>query len=117
MGQRYESVDRRDNNNRRDDRRNNGGDRHYYRDGRWYKHDSRGNEVVVSVLTVGALIDSLPPVHTTVVIQGAPYYHDDHYYYRQAPSGGYIMVSPPVIVQPQSTSNYDKRGDRGDKRR
>jgi hypothetical protein len=91
----------------------NHGDRHYYRDGRWYRHDSRGNEISVDVLVTGALIESLPPQHTTVVIQGASYYHDDRYYYRQAPNGGYTVVSPPVIVNPQSKSNNDKRGEKG----
>jgi hypothetical protein len=104
-------------NNRRDsqgdNRRDSREDRHYYRNGRWYKHDSRGNEIAVAILTIGALIESLPPRHTTVVVQGAPYYHDDSYYYRQHPNGGYVVVSPPVIVQPQSQSNYDNRGERG----
>ncbi len=93
----------------------NRGDRHYYRDGRWYKHDSRGNEIAVAVLAIGALIESLPPQHTTVVVQGAPYYHDDNHYYRQAPHGGYVVVPAPVIVQPQSQSNNDERGEKGGK--
>jgi hypothetical protein len=96
-------------------RGDNRGYRHYYRDGRWYKHDSRGNEIAVAVLAIGALIDSLPPRHTTVVVEGAPYYHDDRYYYRQAPNGGYVVVPAPVIVQPQSQSNYDERGEKGGK--
>jgi hypothetical protein len=91
------------------------GDRHYYRDGRWYKHDSRGNEIVVTVLSTGAFIDSLPPRHTTVVVEGASYYHDDSYYYRQAPSGGYVVVSAPVTVQPRPQGDHDKRGEKGGK--
>ena len=75
------------------------GDRHYYRDGRWYKHDAQGNEIAVDALAVGAFIEVLPPQHTTVVIQGAPYYHDDRYYYRQTLKGGYTVVSPPVADQ------------------
>ena len=90
-------------------------ERHYYRDGRWYKHDARGNEIVVSVLAPGVFIEALPPQHTTVVIQGSSYYHDDNYYYRQEPRGGYIVVAPPVIVQPRSQSNDNGRGERGDK--
>jgi hypothetical protein len=91
------------------------GDRHYYRDGRWYKHDSRGNEVAVADLVIGAIAESLPPQHTTVVIQGNSYYHDGNHYYKQAPSGGYMVVAPPVIAQPQSQSNDNGHGERGDK--
>jgi hypothetical protein len=88
-------------------------DRHYYRDGRWYRHDARGNEIVVDVLANGAFIESLPPQHTIVVIQGTSYYHDDRYYYRQAPNGGYAVVAPPVIVQSQPQNNHGKREERG----
>ena len=98
--------------NRGDNRRDSREERHYYRNGRWYKHDSRGNEIAVTVLAIGAFIDALPPGHTTVVIQGAPYYHDDKHYYRQHPNGGYVVVAPPVIVQPRSHSNDDTRGER-----
>jgi len=98
--------------NRGDNRRDNGEERHYYRDGRWYKHDSRGNEISVSELVIGALVDSLPPRHTTVVVQNTQYYHDDRYYYREAPNGGYVVVTQPVIVQPRSQGNYNHQGGR-----
>ena len=98
-----------------DNRGYNRGDRHYYRDGRWYKHDSMGHDIVVVALAIGALIDALPPRHTTVVVEGNPYYHDDRYYYRQYPNGGYVVVPAPVIVQPQSQSNRDERGEKGGK--
>lgn len=94
-------------------RRDSREERHYYRKGSWYKHDSRGREVVVTALFIGALVQSLPPRHTTVVIQGAPYYHDDRYYYRQHSNGGYVVVSPPEIVQTPPQHNYDNRGERG----
>ena len=96
-------------------RGDNRADRHYYRDGRWYKHDSSGNEIAVDILAIGALIESLPPIHTTVVVGGAPYYHDDRYYYRQVPNGGYAVVQAPVIVQPKPQGNYDGRGEKGGK--
>ena len=85
---------------RSDNRGYNRGDRHYYRDGRWYRRGWFGFEFVVSVLAIGALIDALPPRHTTVVVQSTPYYYGDNHYYRQAPNGGYVVVSPPVLVQP-----------------
>ena len=85
-----------------DNRGHNRGDRHYYRDGRWYRTGWFGFGIVVSALAIGALIDALPPRHTTVVVEGTPYYYDDRYYYRQAPQGGYVVVPAPVIVQPQS---------------
>jgi len=50
-------------------------------------------------LTIGALIDVLPPRHTTVIVDGTPYYYGDDHYYRQAPYGGYVVVAPPVLVQ------------------
>jgi hypothetical protein len=91
-------------------------DRHYYRDGSWYRRGPSGYDIVVSTLVIGALIDYLPPRHTTVVIEGAPYYRDDRYYYKRRPQGGYVVVPEPVKVHPQSQSNYDKRGERGDDR-
>jgi hypothetical protein len=81
-------------------RRDNREDRHYYRNGRWYKHDSRGKEIIVYTLSIGALVDALPPRHTTVVVEGTPYYRDDNYYYRQEPNGGYVVVPRPVLVSP-----------------
>ena len=99
--------------NRVDNRGYNRGYRHYYRDGRWYRPGWFGFGIVVSALAIGALIDSLPPRHTIVVVEGTSYYHDDSYYYRQAPNGGYMVVSQPVIVQSQPKSNHDDRGERG----
>jgi hypothetical protein len=87
---------------RGDNRGHNRGDRHYYRDDRWYRHGWLGFGFAVSALTIGALIDFLPPRYTTVVVEGIPYYHDDRYYYRQLPEGGYVVVPEPVIVQSQS---------------
>lgn len=91
------------------------GDRHYYRDGRWYRHDARGHEITVADLVIGALVVSLPPQHTTVVVQDTPYYHDGNHYYRQAPSGGYVVVAQPVIVQSRSQSNDNGRGEKSGK--
>lgn len=77
----------------------NDGVRHYYRDGRWYKNDSTGNEIVVNAIAVGTCVESLPLEHTTVVIQSAPYviqstpyYYDKQYYYAQLPKGNYVVV-------------------------
>ena len=72
---------------------------HYYRGGRWYRHGWLGFDIAVAALTVGALVDSLPPRYTTVVIGGVPYYYYDNYYYRPCPSG-YVVVPPPVMTQP-----------------
>ena len=95
-------IDRRDNrgdnrgDNRRDDQRDNRKEeRHYYRDGRWYKHDSRGQEVSVADIVIGAIAESLPPQHTTVVIRETPYYYDNSHYYKQLPDGGFVVVAPP----------------------
>ena len=77
-----------------------GGERHYYRDGSWYRHGWFGFDIAVSALAIGAIIDSLPPRYTTVVVAGIPYYYYDHYYYRPYPYGGYVVVQPPAIAQP-----------------
>ena len=81
--------------NRRGDRRDSRVERHYYRDGRWYKHDSRGNEISVADIVIGAIAVSLPPQHTTVVVQGAPYYYDNSHYYQQSRDGSFVVVRPP----------------------
>ena len=73
--------------------------RHYYRDGRWYRHGWLGLDIAVTALTIGALIDSLPPRYNTVVVGGVPYYYYDNAYYRPYP-GGYVVVPAPVMVQP-----------------
>ena len=83
------------NNYREDNRGGNRGDRHYYRDGRWYRHDSTGREIAVTALAIGALVESLPPQHTTVVVQGAPYYYDNSHYYQQSRDGSFVVVRPP----------------------
>jgi len=77
-----------------------GGGRHYYRDGRWYRHGWLGFDVAVSALAIGALIDSLPPRYTTVVYGGVPYYYYDNVYCRPYPYGGYVVVPAPVMTQP-----------------
>ncbi len=72
---------------------------HYYRGGRWYRHGWFGFDLAVAALTVGAIVESLPPRYTTVVVGGVPYYYYDDYYYRPYP-GGYVVVPPPVVTQP-----------------
>ncbi len=85
----------RDRDHREDHRRDHWEERHYYRDGKWYKHDERGHEVFVSNLVVGAYAESLPPQHTTVIVEKTPYYYDRVYYYRERPGGGYVVVDEP----------------------
>ena len=83
------------NDNKNDNRRDNRGERHYYRDGKWYKHDSLGHEIAVAALAIGALVEGLPPQHTTVVVQNTPYYYDNTRYYQQMPDGTLVVVPPP----------------------
>ena len=94
MGDRRD-INRGNRDNRGDNRGDNGGDRHYYRDGRWYKHDSRGGEIAVDNIYVGARVESLPPQHTTIVIQGTPYHYDNSHYYKELPDRSFIVVQPP----------------------
>lgn len=79
-----------------------GGERyggHYYRDGRWYRHGWFGFDIAVTALTIGALVEALPPRYNTVVVGGVPYYYYDSVYYRPCPSG-YVVVPAPVVTQP-----------------
>jgi hypothetical protein len=110
---------------RGDNRGDSGEDRHYYRDGRWYKRGPSGYDIEVSVMVTGAVIESLPPRRTRVVVEGAPYYRDDRYYYQRRPQGGYVIVPEPVKVQRESQGNKykkdkkekrDKRGEKGEDR-
>ena len=82
--------------------------RYYYRGGSWYRHGWLGGDIAFSALTIGALIESLPPRCTTVVYEGMPYYYYDGYYYRPYPEGGYIVVQPPVaapvVAAPEAVS-------------
>lgn len=106
--------DRRDNNrsdnrgdNRRDNRGNNPGmnrggghaenrgGRYHYRDGRWYGRGWFGWEFLVSALAIGAMVESLPPNHTVIVVGDTPYYYDNTTYYRQLPDGSYVVVRSP----------------------
>lgn len=72
---------------------------HYYRGGRWYRHGWLGFDIAVTALTIGALVDYLPPRYNTVVVGGVPYYYCDNIYYRPYP-GGYVVVPAPVMTQP-----------------
>jgi hypothetical protein len=105
--------------NRGYSREYNGEERHYYRNGRWYRRDPSGVDIIISALFTGALIESLPPRHTTVVVEGDKYYHDDRYYYKQRPQGGYVVVPEPVRGKSESRGQQEKgdnhnQGNRGD---
>ena len=93
MGDNRAINDRRD--NRRDNRGNYNGERHYYRDGSWYKRDQQGHEISVADIVIGAIAESLPPQHQTIVIQNTPYYYDNSHYYQRRPDNTYIVVEPP----------------------
>ena len=92
-GNDYGRRDRRD--NRGDNRNYRGEERHYYRDGRWYKRDQQGHEISVADIVLGAIAESLPPLHQTIVIQNTPYYYDNSHYYQRRPDKTYIVVEPP----------------------
>ncbi len=50
---------------------------------------------VASALVAGAIVESLPERHRTVIIDGDEYYYDNDVYYRSY-RGGYVVVDPPV---------------------
>ena len=84
----------------RDSRSYDRGDRYHYRDGRWYSRGWFGWEFAVAALTVGAIVESLPPQHSTIIVENTPYYYDNTVYYRQLPDGAYVVVQPPALVSP-----------------
>ncbi len=67
------------------------GNRYHYRDGHWYGQ----GEVVVSSIGVGSVVESLPPEHTTIVVEKTPYYYDNTRYYSESPDGTYVVVTAP----------------------
>ena len=77
------------------DHRGDNGKRYHYRDGRWYSRGWFGWEFAVAALAVGAMIESLPPNHSTLVENNTTYYYDNARYYRQTPDGYYIVVQAP----------------------
>lgn len=96
-GNNYGGPNRGDNRgyNRGDNRNYSGGDRHYYRDGRWYRRDQSGHETTVADIVLGAIAESIPPQHQTIVIQNTPYYYDNSHYYQRRPDNTYVVVEPP----------------------
>ncbi|MBF0479147.1 MAG: hypothetical protein HQL26_06655 [Candidatus Omnitrophica bacterium] len=102
-------ADNRDNRgiSRENNRQYNHGERYHYREGRWYKRGWFGWEFAVSGLVIGALVESLPPRHTTVVVDNDSYYYDKNVYYQQLPDGSYIVVQPPVQGSPHMQQSAD----------
>lgn len=74
--------------------------RYYYHNDGWHRHGWVGSDIAFSAIAIGALIDSLPPSCTTVVYEGVPYYYCNGYYYRPYADCGYMVVEPPVAIQP-----------------
>ena len=81
------------------------GDRYRYHDGRWYKSDLFWFEAGITALAVGAIVASLPPSHTTVVVEGAPYYYYENTYFRPIPDG-YVVVPAPAVVMPAGQDSF-----------
>ena len=73
------------------DNHSNQGNRYHYRDGHWYGQ----GEVLVSDPAIGAVVETLPPQNTTVVVGNTSYYYDNARYYSRSPDGTYIVVAAP----------------------
>lgn len=70
-----------------------------HRDYDWDHHDHFWGGVAVgaaATIVTGAMVHSLPPVHSTVVVANTPYYYSSGVYYQTAPAGGYVAVAAPV---------------------
>lgn len=76
-----------------------GGARYHYHGDHWQRIGWFGFGAAVAVLTVGALVEALPPRHTTVIVGSEPYYYYDGTYFRPTP-GGYVVVPAPVARPP-----------------
>ncbi len=80
-----------DNHSNQGDNHRNNGDRYHYREGHWYGQ----GEVLVSDPAIGAVVETLPPQNTTVVVGNGSYYYDNTRYYSRSPDGTYIVVAAP----------------------
>jgi len=72
---------------------------HYYHGGHYYERGWFGFGTVAAALTLGAVVATLPREPEVVVVNRSPYYCCDNVYYQRCPSG-YVVVQPPVAVQP-----------------
>ena len=81
--------------------------RYFYRDGRWHRHSWFGFNFIVSALAVGAIVESLPPRHSVIIVRGVPYYYDDRYYYKELPDGDYEVVPSPLATQPDAQTTEE----------
>ncbi len=70
---------------------------YYYCRGRYYKQMSRGYVVVPA--PVGVVIETLPPYHRVIVINGITYHEYDGVYYKGGPTG-YTVV--PIATTPDA---------------
>ena len=70
---------------------------HYrYHGGRWHD-DGWFWGFFATVIAVGAIVATLPPLYETVYVSGQPYYYYDDIYYRPCPNG-YVVVPAPAIA-------------------
>jgi hypothetical protein len=67
------------------------GSRYYYLDGQWHE---QGKDLVPPV-TIGAIIKSLPPEYTTIVIDNTHYYYNNALYFMKLPDDTYVVVPDP----------------------
>ena len=72
---------------------------HHPRGYHWYRGHWWLGGAIVTGLTVGAIIATLPPHYSVIYVGGVPYYYDGAYYYRTCP-GGYVVVTNPTVVVP-----------------
>jgi hypothetical protein len=90
LGAFAQADDNRGDDHQGDNHRNNT-DRYHYREGHWYGQ----GEVLVSDPAIGAVIETIPPQNTTVIVGNSSYYYDNTRYYSRSPDGTYIVVAAP----------------------
>jgi len=83
-----------------------GRDHYHYSDGNWYKRPWFWFGFGAAALTLGAIVNSLPPDYETVYVNGVPYYYYDNVYYRPH-LRRYIVVDKPEQTTVVVTGRQD----------
>ncbi|MBF0532650.1 MAG: hypothetical protein HQL23_06065 [Candidatus Omnitrophica bacterium] len=72
------------------------GRRYYYYDGLYYNR--LGTDYVLIVPPIGAVVTTIPPEYSPVMINGVTYYTDNGIYYVYTPQGYQVVPQPMTIV-------------------
>jgi len=74
-----------------DNQRDQGVNHYHYENGEWHGYDN----VVVSNIEIGSVVDALPTQNTVISVKNKLYYYDSYRYYSRLPDGSYVVVTAP----------------------